>query len=245
MTARSSVRARIKAVSGLFLLISAVIVARAVELTVIDASQLAALANGQHTQRLSVHAQRGTIVDRHGESLALSRESVAVYVRPTKMHAGAEPLATVARLLDQPADVVASRAGSRAPFVYLDRSVSLKQWGKIERLAIPGIGSEPGWQRIYPRGPVAGQVLGFIGIDGQGLEGVERRLVDPAVVGDGAVVVGRERFESHRRPGQPSTLSAARTPRTIASAITSAASDPSTVSAISGRVRAPVEIANS
>jgi cell division protein FtsI (penicillin-binding protein 3) len=176
VTARSSVRARIKAVSGLFLLISAVIVARAVELTVIDASQLAALANGQHTQRLSVHAQRGTIVDRHGESLALSRESVAVYVRPTKMHAGAEPLATVARLLDQPADVVASRAGSRAPFVYLDRSVSLKQWGKIERLAIPGIGSEPGWQRIYPRGPVAGQVLGFIGIDGQGLEGVERSL---------------------------------------------------------------------
>ena len=62
---------------------------------------------------------------------------------------------------------------------------------------------------------------------------VERWLIDDAVVGDGAVVVGRERFESHRRPGQPSTLSAARTPRTIASAITSAASEPSVVSAIS------------
>ena len=176
MTSRSSIRARIKAVSGLFLVVSAALVGRAVELTVIDAKQLAALANGQHTQRLSVHAQRGTIVDRHGESLALSRESVSVYVRPTKIDARPEPLAMVARLLDQPADVVATRAGSGAPFVWLDREVSLKQWGKIERLAIAGIGSEPAWQRVYPRGAVAGQLLGFLGIDGQGLEGIERSL---------------------------------------------------------------------
>ena len=67
------------------------------------------------------------------------------------------------------------------------------------------------------------------------VEGVERWLIDDAVVGDGPVVVGCQRRKFHRRPGQPSTLSAARTPRTIASAITSAASAPSTVSAISGR----------
>jgi cell division protein FtsI (penicillin-binding protein 3) len=176
VSARGSIRARIKAVSALFVAVFAALVGRAVQLTVVDGEDLATLANVQHTQQISVRGQRGTIVDRHGEALALSRESVAVYARPQKMQAGREPLAAVARLLEEPADVVAARAGSAAPFVWLDRQVPLKQWSKIESLGIAGIGSEPGWQRVYPHGPLAGQVLGFIGIDGQGLEGVERSL---------------------------------------------------------------------
>jgi cell division protein FtsI (penicillin-binding protein 3) len=113
-------------------------------------------------------------VDRFGEPLALTRESVAVYVRPGKLDAGPETLAMVARLLDIPARVVAARATSDSPFVWLDRQVSLDRWAAVAELAIPGIDGEPTGQRIYPYGSLAGQVVGFVGIDGQGLEGIER-----------------------------------------------------------------------
>ena len=64
-------------------------------------------------------AQRGAIVDRYGEPLALSRESAAVYLRPREFDAEPEALRTVARLLDLPHDVVLQRAAAPAPFVWL------------------------------------------------------------------------------------------------------------------------------
>jgi cell division protein FtsI (penicillin-binding protein 3) len=124
---------------------------------------------------MSIAARRGAIVDRFGEPLALTRESADVYVRPRELDDGGR-LETVARVLDLPADEVADRARRSAPFVWLKRQVTLDRWSALERLGIRGIGSEPTRQRVYPLGPVGGQVLGFTGIDGPGLEGVERLL---------------------------------------------------------------------
>ena len=176
MTWRRGVRTRITATAGLFAGVFAILAGRVVELTVIDGPTLGDKAARQHTQRVSNLAQRGEIVDRQGEPLALTRESVAVYVRPKALGSPPAPLADMARLLDQPPAVVARKVAGTAPFVWLDRQVPLDRWGEIERLGLTGVGSEPARQRIYPHGPVAGQVLGFIGIDGQGLEGVERSL---------------------------------------------------------------------
>jgi cell division protein FtsI (penicillin-binding protein 3) len=169
-----AVRLRIAVTAGILAIVFAVLTGRAVQLTVIDGGDLRQLALRQHTSREKVPPRRGAIVDRSGEPLALTRESVAVYVRPRKLEAGPETLAMVARLLDVPAHVVAARAGADSPFVWLDRQVPLDRWAAVADLAIPGIDGEATRQRVYPYGFLASQVVGFVGIDGQGLEGIER-----------------------------------------------------------------------
>jgi cell division protein FtsI (penicillin-binding protein 3) len=121
-------------------------------------------------------AQRGPIVDRHGDPLALTRHSAAVYMRPAQWKGGRESLGEVADLLELPADLVAVKAEASEPFVWLDRQVPLERWGQLEQLGLLGIGSERTQERIYPQGALAGQLLGFTGIDGPGGEGVEQVL---------------------------------------------------------------------
>jgi cell division protein FtsI (penicillin-binding protein 3) len=169
-------RLRIAATAGLFAAVFAVLTARAVQLTVVQGGVLREKAHRQHLQSVPMPARRGPIVDRNGEPLALTRESAAVFVRPQEIDRSPEVLGAVARVLDLPADVVAERAAAKAPFVWLERQVSLSRWEDLARLGIDGIGSEQARQRVYPQGAVAAHVLGFTGIDGQGLEGVERML---------------------------------------------------------------------
>jgi cell division protein FtsI (penicillin-binding protein 3) len=187
-----SMRQRIAATAVGFAAVFAVLTGRAVQLTIVDGEVLKRRADRQHQRAVAVAAQRGPIVDRYGEPLALSRESAAVYLRPRELNAAPETLQTVARLLDLPHDYVVQRAAARAPFVWLQRYVPLDRWTAIEDLKLQGIGSEPARQRVYPHGALAGQLLGFTGVDGHGLEGIERAL-DAELRGEvEAVVVGHD-----------------------------------------------------
>ena len=99
----------------------------------------------------------------------------------------------MAHLLDLPQDDgPAARRGAGARSSGCSRQVPLDRWSAIEDLKLPGIGSEPARQRVYPHGALAGQVLGFTGVDGHGLEGIERAL-DAELRGEvEAVVVGHD-----------------------------------------------------
>lgn len=187
-----SLRQRIATTAVLFAVVFAGLGARAVHLTVLQGEVLAQRAARQHEQAIPMTAQRGPIVDRNGEPLALSRESAAVYLRPREWSGGPGSVQTVARLLDMPEHAVLERVSARAPFVWLQRQVPLERWSAIEDMKLPGIGSEPARQRVYPHGALAGQVLGFTGVDGHGLEGIERSL-DAELRGEvEAVVVGHD-----------------------------------------------------
>jgi len=185
-------RQRIATTAILFAAVFAALAVRAVHLTILEGEALRERAARQHQQEVPMTAERGPIVDRYGEPLALSRESAAVYVRPREWSVAPDTLRTVARLLELPQDVVLQRASAAAPFVWLRRQVPLDRWSAIEDMKLPGIGSEPARQRVYPHGTLAGQVLGFTGVDGHGLEGIERAL-DAELRGEvEAMVVGHD-----------------------------------------------------
>jgi cell division protein FtsI (penicillin-binding protein 3) len=185
-------RQRIAATAILFAAVFAALGARAVHLTVLQGEALKQRATRQQQQAVPMTAQRGSIVDRYGEPLALSRETAAVYLRPREWAAGPDTVKAVARLLDMPQDTVLQRVAAPAPFVWLRRQVPLERWAEIADMKLPGIGSEPARERVYPHGALAGQVLGFTGIDGHGLEGIERAL-DAELRGEvEAVVVGHD-----------------------------------------------------
>lgn len=187
-------RQRIAGVAVLFAVLFCGLALRAVQLTTVQADSLKRRADRQHHRNVPVTAMRGSIFDRDGEPLALSRESVSVYLRPKEFQARPEVVRAVSRLLELPQDTILQRAAAAAPFVWLQRQVPLERWTAVEELRLRGIGSEPTRQRVYPHGALAGHVLGFTNIDGQGLEGIERALDAELRGGVQALVVGHDAF---------------------------------------------------
>lgn len=175
MTPRA-VRFRITVTAVVLLTAFAGLALRAVQLAVVEGEQLRRRAERQQQAPVSLRPKRGRIVDRSGEPLALTRESAAVYVRPAEFAAGPQAVSAIAGILDLPAGLIAVKAASTSPFVYIDRRVPLNRWSAVEELGLPGIGSELTQVRYYPNGRLAGHVLGFVDIDGKGREGIERQL---------------------------------------------------------------------
>ncbi|MFQ5666467.1 MAG: penicillin-binding transpeptidase domain-containing protein [Candidatus Binatia bacterium] len=168
-----ALRIRVAATAGVFFMLFVIAFGRAFQLCVVEGPTLRKLANRQQRQRVALPPERGPIVDRHGEALALTVESAAVYVRPAKVDLHRHPVSLLAEALDLPAALVARKIHSSAPFVWLSRSATPEQADALSVLALPGVGSESARRRYYPRGPLAGQVIGCAGVDSQGLEGVE------------------------------------------------------------------------
>ncbi|MFA9428942.1 peptidoglycan D,D-transpeptidase FtsI family protein [Egicoccus sp. AB-alg2] len=158
-----------------------------VNIQVVQGSDYADRSVRQRARIVDLAATRGRIYDREGDVLATSVQSATVYAdprayRPTETpdgqpvpaagdsQAAAEELAP---LLDLSVADVRDRLERDAHFVYLGRQLDWELGQRIRDLDLPGIGvlSEP--KRVYPAGPLAGQIVGFTGIDGEGLQGLE------------------------------------------------------------------------
>ena len=166
-------RMRIAATAGVFFMLLLIVLGRVFQLCVLEGTSLRLLASRQQRQRIAVPPERGPIVDRNGDVLALTLQSAAVYVRPPKLDLSRNPIPALAKTLNLPVSVVAQKAQSREPFAWLSRGATVEQADAITDLGLPGVGSESTHRRFYPRAGLASQVLGFAGVDSQGLEGVE------------------------------------------------------------------------
>jgi cell division protein FtsI (penicillin-binding protein 3) len=152
-----------------------------VRLTILQVSQAAVLrdrAADQRVRTVVLPAQRGQILDRSGERLALSMRARDIYADPRYV---VDPWGTATRL----APVLGERTGSLVQkltadttFVYLARQVDLEVADRVAGLELPGIGFLEVSKRYYPAGPVAGQVLGFVNVDGLGIAGLELEYQD-------------------------------------------------------------------
>jgi len=166
-------RMRIAASAGIFFMLLLIVLGRVFELSVLEGASLRELASRQQRQRVALPPERGPIVDRDGDVLAMTLESAAVYLRPAKLDLNRNPFPALARTLNLPLSRVAQQAQSSGRFVWLSRTATPEQADALADLGLPGVGSESSRRRFYPRGSLAGQVLGVAGIDSQGLEGIE------------------------------------------------------------------------
>ncbi|MCX8073170.1 MAG: transpeptidase family protein [Candidatus Binatia bacterium] len=163
--------ARLRLMSGFSLLLFTACFVRAVHLMVWQADFLQVRARQQHTQRVAAPIERGPIVDRNGELLAVTVEAGDIYLRPAEFDPG--HAAALADALGMTAREVLQRASAPAPFVWLKRNASREQVDRVASLRTPGVGVQATRRREYPMGSLAGQVLGTVGVDLQGLGGVE------------------------------------------------------------------------
>ncbi len=152
-----------------------------VRLTVLQVSQAASFRDRALEQRLrtvELPATRGQILDRNGEPLTMSLEARDVYADPRYV---TDPWATavkLAPLLDVEVAELVGLLTRDTSFVYLARQVDRNVAARIDRLGLAGIGFLDSTRRYYPAGSLAAQVLGFVGIDGEGLSGLELRFED-------------------------------------------------------------------
>ncbi|MEM1037658.1 MAG: penicillin-binding protein 2 [Pseudomonadota bacterium] len=119
--------------------------------------------------------QRADIVDRNGELLATSVTVYSLFADPRAMMDGAlvaQELAIVLPELDV-ATITERLDNKERAFVWIQRGLTPRQRQAVFELGLEGIGFREETRRAYPRGTLAGHVLGYTGIDGDGLGGVE------------------------------------------------------------------------
>jgi cell division protein FtsI (penicillin-binding protein 3) len=147
---------------------------RTAYLGTIKAPRLKGAAVSQQIATVDVPARRGTITDRHGVELAVSEPADDVAANPLLIKDPVGVANKLAPLIGVPVqDVMEKLVDRKRGFVYLKRLVPSGRARKVEKLEIEGIDTIPSSRRIYPQKFLASQLLGAVGIDGQGLAGLE------------------------------------------------------------------------
>ncbi len=117
--------------------------------------------------------ERGFILDRNGDKLALSIETYSIYGRPSEIENKLMASKKLARVLNKDYRDILNQLNKRKSFVWIERQVDISKIKNLEDLTIKGIYFEKEFRRYYPFHHLASHILGFVGIDNKGLEGVE------------------------------------------------------------------------
>jgi cell division protein FtsI (penicillin-binding protein 3) len=153
------------------------LVLRAMWLQGVRAASLARLGETQHREEVMLPAGRGTIFDRMGVRLALGVQATTVYADPRQIrNPHAVAVAAGHALGLDPAMLYGKLADRTHGFVYIERQADPTQAAALARQKLAGLGFYPEERRAYPQGSVAAQVLGYVGVDAQGLAGLEFQL---------------------------------------------------------------------
>ncbi len=137
-----------------------------------------ALATNQHIRKVQIEPNRGAILDRNSKALAINVKADSVFADPRKVvdpHLCARKLAEILGVNEKK---TYKRLTKKKSFVWIKRKVDKDITAKIKHLKLEGIYLKEETKRIYPKENLLSHVLGFTGIDGNGLEGLERTMND-------------------------------------------------------------------
>ena len=188
-----SVEQRIGLLFALFLLVFSVVLARSVWLQAVRGGELSAEARSQQTEAVMVPGVRGKILDRTGRQIALSEESATIFATPYQIDDPADAAVRLANALDMSEGEVLDAISDRSSgFAYVARKVDLAAAERVRKLKIEGIGTLPDSRRVYPEGELASQVIGAVGLENQGMSGLESMYEDVLGGTDGEAEITRD-----------------------------------------------------
>jgi cell division protein FtsI (penicillin-binding protein 3) len=156
-----------------FALALAALTARLFYLQIIQHDRLAQMAQRQQERTVEVQPARGNILDRCGRPLAFNRECFSYFAVPSEIQNPGQTARLLAPWVGVSARTLEQKFKTAREFVWLRRKVSDAAAAGLEALALPGVHRLTESRRVYPEGTLACHVLGFVGVDNQGLDGVE------------------------------------------------------------------------
>ncbi len=166
---------RIKFVACCFVLFWMVLWGRAWYVQVLEGPRLADKASRQYLSSVLVTGKRGPILDRNGQVLARSVESRSVYIRPQDVQDVKGTAKQLSAILSIPVAKIEEQLVKKSrKFIWLARKVDDHTAQAVQDAKLAGIGLSKEYNRVYPFKQMAGHLLGFVGVDDQGLEGIER-----------------------------------------------------------------------
>jgi cell division protein FtsI (penicillin-binding protein 3) len=193
--------------------------ARLVYLQVSQHEALVNRARQQQQNAIETSPQRGELLDRQERELARSVQTASLFVDPDRLKA--EELQKTAAALAQSLGLnhddllnqLRTAQEEKRRFIWVARRLDADQANQILALNLPGLQVQAEPKRFYPNGPLASHVLGFVGIDGEGLGGLEQ-FYNAKITGEpGRLFLekdanGRpyESFEIASKPGQTVVL---------------------------------------
>jgi cell division protein FtsI (penicillin-binding protein 3) len=174
---------------------------RVTQLQVLSGDHYKAMALAQRLRTIPLTAERGSIFDRNGRDLAISVERSTVWADPTLVRDPGVYSAKLAPLVGVPRQTLYDRLADKSHrFVYIARTVDDSVAARVKQLALPGVGFVDEPYRTYPSGSVASTIIGRVGGEGHGLDGLEA-LYDSRLQGtSGELTVERDQH-GHDIPG--------------------------------------------
>ena len=131
------------------------------------------IAQRQHLRTVELPAPRGSIYDINGRELAVTANASSVFANPRDVSDVVATAETLAETLSLDVREVEAKLASRRYFVWIKRQITTKEASDLRSVSLRGIHLTPEPRRYYPNRSLAGTVLGFAGVDGKGLDGVE------------------------------------------------------------------------
>jgi len=157
-------------------------------------------AQHQSDRTITVRARRGTIMDRNERPFAISVDAPSIYADPSAIRDPREATRALSRALSySPAEqkeLLALLSGDRS-FVWVKRQVDPQVARAVRDLRLEGIGFETESRRYYPKRDLLSPVLGYVGLDSQGMAGLEYALDEDLRGREARVTV---RLDARRRP---------------------------------------------
>jgi cell division protein FtsI (penicillin-binding protein 3) len=172
------------------------LVARAIQLQLVQSAALKKLGDGESVRPVTIKAHRGAITDRTGEPLALSSPVDSIWANPPLLNDNIDQLPRLAKALGLDQQSLARHITSNLDrsFLYLARQLPPEQAERIMALAIPGLHVTREYRRFYPAGEVTSHIVGFTTIDDKGQEGLELGYDQLLGGEDGAKRVLQDRY---------------------------------------------------
>jgi len=173
---------RLLTIITLFVVIIGFVVWRLVDVQILQRETWKTKAKTIHQQKISDQPQRGKIYDRNGTLLAFNKKAYSVAVDSYDMTKPELLIDVLVEELGISRRELSDLVYKQSYFTWIDRTVSYKTGERIKQrinnLEIDGVIVLDSTRRVYPRGDLAGSILGFTGIDGDGLAGIEYSMND-------------------------------------------------------------------
>ena len=224
MRAELLIRKRIWKLMVVLTALFGAIVARIISLTVIQGEALTARGVRQWTQEGKVEARRGSIVDRNGETLALSTTAYIVSVNPRKVTEDAAFAARMAEMLDVEQQTILNKLKNKnyasvvlkrqVPRATVDAIRTLRAQDESAAKLLQGLSFSEDTRRVYIKGQFLAQALGLTNVDSEGQSGLEQQY-DAVLKGEDGILLTEVDRKARTMPQSNTTYITPQTGNTV------------------------------
>jgi cell division protein FtsI/penicillin-binding protein 2 len=157
----------------LFIIFYFLLIYRLYNIQVIQSNKFEEIAQQEHLTSFSIEGERGNIYDRNLKKLVVNVNVQSLFAIPPKIENPQEAALKISLILNLETKEVLDKLNQKRPFVWIKRKLDETEVEEIKKLNLEGLDFLKESKRFYPKKYLASNLMGFVGIDNQGLEGLE------------------------------------------------------------------------